>query len=69
MSRKKAREKFTLDDYKESMKGIFSSCISFDTLDENPGAYKDMQEIRDCIKPTCKVVETLKPIYNFKASE
>lgn len=69
MSRKKAREKFTLGEYKASMEGIYSTCISFDTLDENPGAYKDMQEIRDCIKPTCKVIETIRPVYNFKASE
>lgn len=46
-----------------------TTCVNFDTLDENPGAYKDMQEIRDCIKPTCNVIDTIKPIYNFKASE
>lgn len=69
MSRKKAKEQFTLCEYREAMTGIYTTCVNFDTLDENPGAYKDMQEIRDCIKPTCKVIDTIKPIYNFKASE
>lgn len=69
MSRKKAREQISLKDYKDTMSGIFSTCISYDTLDESPGAYKDMREIIKCIRPTCNVVEILKPIYNFKASE
>lgn len=69
MSRKKAKEKFSLDEYKASMDGIYTSCVNYDTLDENPGAYKDMNEILECIQPTCKVVEVVRPIYNFKASE
>lgn len=46
----------------------FSSCISYDTIDEAPFAYKDMKEIMSCIGPTCDVLEIIKPIYNFKAS-
>lgn len=69
MSRKKAKEQFSLDEYKASMNGIYTSCVNYDTLDENPGAYKDMNEILECIQPTGKVVEVVKPIYNFKASE
>lgn len=69
MSRKKAKEQFSLDEYKASMDGIYTSCVNYDTLDENPGAYKDMNEILECIQPTGKVVEVVRPIYNFKASE
>lgn len=69
MSRKKAKEQFSMDEYKASMDGIYTSCVNYDTLDENPGAYKDMNEILECIQPTCKVVEVVRPIYNFKASE
>lgn len=67
MSRSKAKEQFTVEEYRESMKGIYSTCISYDTLDENPGVYKDMKEIADCIKPTCKIEGIIKPVYNFKA--
>lgn len=67
MSRSKAKEQFTIEEYKGSMKGIYSTCISYDTLDENPGVYKDMKEIADSIKPTCKIEGIIKPVYNFKA--
>lgn len=68
MSRGKARESITLGAYKESMRNVHSTCVSFDTIDEAPAAYKDMKEIVSCIGPTCDVVEVIKPIYNFKAS-
>ena len=69
MSRRKAKETIALADYKDSMNGVYSTCISEDTLDEAPDAYKDMKEIMACIKPTCSVVDTIKPVYNFKASD
>lgn len=69
MSRRKARETISLGEYKDSMKGVYSTCISTDTLDEAPGVYKNMKEILDCIQPTCSVVEVIKPAYNFKASD
>lgn len=69
MSRKKARENITMEAYRLSMEGIHTTCINPDTLDESPFAYKDMQEIIDCIDDTCSVWFTIKPIYNFKASE
>ena len=68
MSRAKAKETFTVDQYRASMDGIKSTCISYDTLDEAPFVYKDMQEIVSQIKPTCQVIDIIKPIYNFKAS-
>ena len=66
-SRSKANEIFTVDEYEESMKGIYTTCVSHSTLDEAPFVYKDYREIRDAIEPTVDVMYRLKPIYNFKA--
>ena len=68
MSRSKARESISLGAYRETMRNVHSSCISYDTIDEAPFAYKDMKEIMGCIGLTCDVLEIIKPIYNFKAS-
>jgi len=67
MSRSKAKEKVTLEEYKKSMKGIWSSCISNSTIDESPMAYKDMNEIIDFMSETVEVLYLIKPVYNFKA--
>lgn len=69
MSRMKAKETFNLDEFKESMEGIYTTSISEDTLDEVPMVYKPMQEIIDCIGDTIEIEKIIKPIYNFKASE
>lgn len=68
-SRSKAKEILKLEDYKDTMKGIYSTCISSDTLDEAPFAYKDIKEIMELIEPTVTIIKRLIPIYNFKASE
>lgn len=67
-SRTKAFEELTMKEYKESMKGIHSDCISPKTLDESPMAYKDGEEIKELISETGVIVEHLKPVYNFKAA-
>ncbi len=69
MSRKKAKETISLEEYQLSMKDIFSTSVGEDTLDEAPFAYKSIDEIRKLIQPTCGCVDVLKPKYNFKASE
>ena len=38
--------------YKESMKDIYSSTVELSTIDEAPMAYKPIEEIKECIKPT-----------------
>ncbi len=67
MSRTKAKELISLEDYTESMKGIYSSSVNRSTIDEAPQAYKPMNEILDAIGDTAEVIEIIKPIYNFKA--
>ncbi len=67
MSRMKARKTVNLDEFKESMKDIYSTSVVEETIDEAPFVYKPMQEIIDNIKDTVEIERIIKPIYNFKA--
>ena len=69
LSRSAAFETLTMAEYEAEMKGIYSTCILPDTLDESPMAYKKMDEIIENIEPTAEISRIIKPIYNFKASE
>ena len=69
MSRSKAKETLTMEAFKESMKDIYTTCVGTGTIDESPMAYKPMDEIVRNIQDTAEIIKTIKPIYNFKASE
>ena len=69
MSRNKAREVINLDEFKEAMDGIFTTSVGADTIDEAPMVYKPMDEIVENIKDTVDILEIIKPVYNFKASD
>lgn len=66
MSRIQAKKTLDMEEFKESMDGIYSSSVTKNTLDEAPLAYKPSQEIIDRISDTVEIVSILKPIYNFK---
>lgn len=68
MSRSKAKELLSMDDYKTAMQGVHTTSVSKSTLDEAPMAYKPMEEIIANIGDTVDIVSIVKPIYNFKAS-
>ncbi|MBI2043201.1 RtcB family protein [Candidatus Pacearchaeota archaeon] len=65
MSRKKAREKYTMEQFKESMKGI-KGTISNKTLDELPMAYKNISEVMEAQKESIKIIKHIKPMINWK---
>lgn len=69
MSRSKAKEVVSLEEFEDSMKGIFTTSVNQSTIDESPMVYKPMDEIVENIKDTVEIVKIIKPIYNFKASE
>lgn len=69
MSRNEAKKKIDLDKFKEIMKGIYSTSVTIETIDESPMVYKNKKEIIDNIKETADIVDHLIPIYNFKAKE
>ena len=58
-----------MQEYQESMKGIYTTTASLDTIDEAPMAYKRMEDIIDVIRDSVDIVEIIKPVYNFKAPE
>ena len=69
MSRNKARESISMESFRESMEGIYTTSVCESTIDESPMAYKSMNEIINNIKDTVDILDVLKPVYNFKASE
>ena len=69
MSRTKARETLDLEAYRKTMEGIYTTSVNEATIDEAPMAYKSLEDIIDIIRESVDVIEVLKPIYNFKASE
>ena len=66
-TRSEAREKITLNAYRQAMQGVYSPSIGRDTLDESPQAYKDSSELLTQLDPTVEVLDHWKPLYNFKA--
>jgi len=69
MSRMAAFKALTMDEYVAEMDGIFTTSVSIKTLDEAPMAYKPIDEIISNITPTAEIVERIRPVYNFKASQ
>ena len=69
MSRTEAKEAFTVSEFENEMKDIYSTSVSRSTLDECPMAYKNMEDIVKNIGDTVDIVKVIKPIYNFKAGE
>ncbi len=69
MSRGAARETLSMEAYTEAMKGIYTTSVNPSTIDEAPMAYKSLEDIIDVIRDSVDVVDIMKPIYNFKASD
>ena len=69
MSRKKAKDTLSMDAYRTAMEGIYSTSVNESTLDESPMAYKSLGDILDVIRDSVDVLEVMKPVYNFKASD
>lgn len=69
MSRSKAKENITLEEFRKSMQGIYTTSVNQSTIDESPMAYKPISEIVANIQDTVEIVKIIKSVYNFKASE
>jgi RNA-splicing ligase RtcB len=69
MSRTVAKNSFTVSEFKKQMKGIYTTSVNAETLDECPMAYKKIEDIVNNIKDTVEIVNRIRPIYNFKAAE
>lgn len=69
MKRTEVQNSYTLSAFKAEMKGIYSTSISADTLDEAPVAYRRLEEIISTVEDTAEIEQVLKPVYNFKAGK
>lgn len=67
MSRNRAKETLSMEEYRQQMHDIYSTSVCESTIDESPMAYKSAEEIESLIADTVDVVKRIKPIYNFKA--
>lgn len=67
LSRSQARREVSLDLFRNEMRGIYTTSVSEETLDESPMAYKPMEWIQKDIQETVEITTRIKPIYNFKA--
>lgn len=65
-SRSKAKEMVTVEQVKKSMKGIYTTSICKETLDESAFAYKNSETIEEAIEPTAIILDRIKPILNIK---
>lgn len=69
MSRTQAKASLSLEEYTNTMEGVYTSSVNAGTLDEAPMAYKSWEDIMEVIGDTVEVIDVLKPVYNFKAAE
>lgn len=69
MSRTKAKTVLDMESYHAAMEGIYTTSVNENTLDEAPMAYKSLEDVIDVIRDSVDIIEIMKPVYNFKASE
>lgn len=69
LSRSAAKEKFSVEQFKNQMEGIYTTSVGYDTIDESPMAYKPMSSIINNIGDTVYIEKIIRPVYNFKAGE
>lgn len=69
MSRSQAKENISMEAYRAAMEGIYTTSVNEKTLDEAPMAYKSLEDIIDVIKDSVDIIDIMKPVYNFKASD
>ena len=69
MKRSDAKVSISLDEYKEAMKGIYTTSVNESTIDESPMAYRSIDDIVDVVDPTVEIIDITTPVYNFKASK
>lgn len=68
MSRSKAKELVSLEEFKKFMSDVWTTSVCQSTIDESPMVYKPIEEIVENIKDTVTIERIIKPVYNFKAN-
>ena len=65
-SRRAAKDELSMDEFRESMDGIYSESVEQENLDEAPGAYKQTDKVISSIKKTADIIEKLEVVHNIK---
>ena len=68
MSRTRAYEQITMEDFESAMAGVYSESVTEFTRDESPMVYKPADEIIANIGPTVTIDSIIRPIFNFKSN-
>lgn len=66
LKRSDVADHHTLSEFKREMHGIWSSSMSAGMLDEAPFAYRGLEQIRSAIGETVDIIDTLRPMYNYR---
>lgn len=66
-SRSQAKQELSFDEFQHEMDGIYTTSVTRKTIDESPMAYKPIDNILNNVEDTVKIMEIVKPVYNFKA--
>lgn len=66
LGRKEAQRTLNMENFAESMQGI-TALVEAGTLDEAPGAYKNIEEVMELQSDLVEVVARVRPIINIKA--
>lgn len=69
MSRRAAFGNLSMDEYREEMKGIFTTSVTEETLDGSSMTYKSIESIVSHITTTVELMMQIKPVYKFKTGE
>lgn len=69
MSRAAASASVSLEEYRKSMEGIYTTSVNKNTIDEAPMVYKSLEDIISVISESVDIVDIMKPVYNFKAAD
>ena len=64
----KSKSAVGIDEFRKSMKGIYSSSVMESTIDESPMVYKPMEEIMENIKDTVDIVKVIVYCLKFFAN-
>jgi len=68
MFRKLKEGEYSMKDFRDSMRHVFSTSVVKETFDESRFAYKPLADIKNYLLETVNVKDKLTPVYNLKAS-
>jgi tRNA-splicing ligase RtcB len=69
MSRERARRRVTLQDIHQQMKGVwYDYRLANELREESPRAYKDIYAVMRAQNDLVKIIRTLRPLLNYKAT-